>query len=346
MSNTIADLSNAVKRFLMSNTNIAYLVPGQSQSGQTLEASIDDAILSAANNARTHAEKLHDFAANDKKGSAVLTFGSPINLDRVPTKRFFSGTASSTIAAVGVVGIESSLTDWPEITFAALGEGIALDVTNVISVNFGGTVNSPLLPGTEYAVISARTNSDYTTTLTLGITPGVLLNVTNTTVIFNTGAIERFKTIRSAWILSGLTAYPIKVQQEQAKMIRLMKDQGMSIMNRYPSDVICGERADTELTVNGRFGTVSPTSISVHLALSGNVWMPAYTSENDSDFLLDNGFEFMMWQTVIELNYLLLKFVSRQEGTISPPTAARDAAWEALVLWDSHSVAGNIYYDL
>jgi hypothetical protein len=136
------------------------------------------------------------------------------------------------------------------------------------------------------------------------------------------------------------------VQQEQAKMIRLMKDQGMSIMNRYPSDVICGERADTELTVNGRFGTVSPTSISVHLALSGNVWMPAYTSENDSDFLLDNGFEFMMWQTVIELNYLLLKFVSRQEGTISPPTAARDAAWEALVLWDSHSVAGNIYYDL
>jgi len=242
--------------------------------------------------------------------------------------------------------MESSLTDWPELTLAAVSAEVAVDVSNLLSVSFGATVHTPLVKGVEYAVIEARTNSDYTVTLVLGITPGTLLNVDDSTVIFNTGVLARFKTIRSAWIASGLTAYPIKVQQEQAKMIRLMKDQGMGGLDRYPGDVDLSYYQDTELTINGRFGTVSPTADSRELQISGNVWMAPYTDERDTDFLLDNGFEFMLWQTIIELNHIFLKFVARQEGTLGPPTAARDAAWEALVLWDSHSVAGNIYYDL
>lgn len=346
MSNTIADLSNAVKRFLTSNTNLVVPVPGQAQNGDNLMAVIDDGIMTAANNARVHAEKLHDFAANDRKGRTVLTCGSPVNLDRVPIKRFFSGSSSTTIAADGVVRIDSSLTDWPELVLEPTETGEPVDVSGLIAVSFGGTVNSPLLVDTEYSVIDVVVNDDSTTTLTLGITPGVELSVTNSTVIFHTGSIKRFKTIRSAWIASGLTAYPIKVQQEQAKMIRLMMDQKMNIVDRYPIDGDVCVNNDIEFTIDGRFGVVSPTSPSREVVVSGNIWMEPYVSVTQTDFLLQNGFEFMMWQTIIEMNHLLLKFVSRQEGTISPPTTARDASWEALVLWDSHSVAGNIYYDL
>jgi hypothetical protein len=115
MPNTIADLSNAVKRFLTSNTNLITAIPGQPINADTLMTVIDDGIMSGANNARVQAEQSHDFAANDGKGRAVITFGSPVNLDRIPTNRFFSGTASSTVAPEDVVGLESSLTDWPSV---------------------------------------------------------------------------------------------------------------------------------------------------------------------------------------------------------------------------------------
>jgi hypothetical protein len=345
MPNTSADLSNAVKRFLTSNTNLITPIPGQPVNGDVLMAVIDDGIMSAANSARVQAEEAHDFAANDGKGRAVLTFGAPVNLDRVPTKRFFSGMAAYTVDPGDVVGLESSLTDWPELTLKAKN-GLPVDVSRVVTVSFGGVVSSPLIAGQEYTVIEARTNSDYTTTLVLGITPGVALSVTGSSVIFNVGEIKRFKTLRSAWLPSGLSAKPIKVQHEQAKMIRLMKDQGMNQAGWYPNpdDAMC--YPDYELTIAGRFAHLNPVSTQQDLIISGQVWMEPYTSQTDTDFLLQNGFEYMMWAVIVEMNHLLLKYVPRQEGTLSPPTNARDAAFNALVLWDSHSTAGNIYYDL
>lgn len=346
MSNTVADLSNAVKRFLVSNTNLVNLVPGQTLSGQMLEQEVNEGILVAMNNARKHAEKLHDFAANEKKGSAVLTCGSPINLDRVPTKRFFSGTASSTIAADGVEGIESSLLDWPELSLKVQVTGEPVDVSKVVSVCFGGTVHSPLQSGVEYSVIDTNTGDDGAVVLTLGISPGTVLNVAGSTVIFNTGKIASFKTIRSAGFVQRTHFSPIKVQQAQAQMIRSLRAQGLGMTPRYAGDeanTFCQEKA---LTIEGRFGYVSPPSDRLDIFVSGHVWMDAYVNDYDTDFLLAHGFEFMMWQTIIEMNHLILKYVARQEGTIAPPVAARDAAWDALVLWDAHSVDGNIYYDL
>jgi len=347
MSKTIEDLSKAIKRYLTSNTNLVNLVPGSAQNVNSLAAEIDDGILDAANNARVYAEELHDFAANGgQMGRAVLTFGAPLYLDRVPTKRFFSGTASQTIAAEDVQGIESSLSDWPELTLKADSNGSPVDVSSVQTVSFGGTVNSPLVDTQEYTVIQTRVNPDLTTTLVLGITPGTLLSVSGSSVIFNTGEIRRFKTIQSAWIGEGQVLRPIKVTTLKTKEIALHKQEGMSNFEFYPRDGEALQCYDKELTINGHFGTYSPKSDSVTLAVSGQTWMQPYTKPSDTDFLLENGFQFMMWQCLIELNYMLLKFVARQEGTIAPPTAARDAAWEALVLWDSHSIDGNIYHDL
>jgi hypothetical protein len=308
-------------------------------------AIIDDGIMSAANSARVQAEESHDFAANDGKGRAVLTFGSPVNLDRVPTKRFFSGTASYTVLAEDVVGLESSLTNWPELTLKSK-DGEPLGVSKVVTVCFGGEVSSPLIANREYAVIEARTNPDYTTTLVLGVKPGVALSVAGSSVIFNTGTLERFKTIRAAYLPQGLSAKPIKVRQEQTKMIRLMKDQGLGTTTWTPTQQSDYPFDDCELTVDGRFGFLSPVSDTQEVIVAGQVWMAPYTQPRDTDFLLQNGFEYMMWAVVVEMNHLLLKYVPRQEGTLAPPINARDAAFQALVLWDSHSVAGNIYHDL
>jgi hypothetical protein len=207
-------------------------------------------------------------------------------------------------------------------------------------------VSSPLIANQQYAVIEARTNQDYTTTLVLGITPGVALNVTGSSVIFNTGVIKRFKTLKSAWIPQGLSAQPIKVRLEQDKMIELRKQQGMSQAYWYPRDHAADPCGDFELIVDGRYAMLTPTMQSQEVIVSGQVWMEPYTQPTDTDFLLQNGFEYMMWATIVELNHLLLKYVPRQEGTLAPPNNARDAAFNALVLWDSHSVAGNIYFDL
>lgn len=346
MSRTIGDLNKAVKRFLTSNTNLVNLVPGQAQNADALMAEIDAGIMEASNNARLHAEKMHDFSANEALGKAVLTFGAPVNLDRVPIKRFYSGTASETVVTGNVVGIESSLRDFPELTLNASEMG-SRDVSKVQTVCFGGNVHSPLVGNTEYTVVSTRTNSDLTTTMVLGIAPGIELDVSGSSVIFNTGEIKRFKTIKSAWLISGATMRPIKVQRLQTKMIELTKNGERSDSNWYPRYGKVGPFVmDYELTINGRFGHITPVTDSVTIGINGNVWMNQYTHESDTDFLLDNGFDFMMWQCIIEMNFILLKYVARQEGTLSPPTQARDAAWDALVLWDSHSTDGNIYHDL
>lgn len=347
MAKTIKDLSDAVKRFLTSNTNLVNLIPGAAQNGEVLMVQIDASIMEAANSARVNAEKLHDFAANDAIGRTVLSFGAPIDLDRVPTKRFFSGTGSRTFTAAEVKGIESSLTDWPELTLKVSALNESIDVSTVLTVAFGGTVHYPIVAGYEYTVINTKLNLDGTVSLALGIAPGVLLNVTNSTVIFNTGECKRFKTIKSAWLVGNNVMRPIKVQKLQSKMIRLMKDQGMVQSHVFPRDgEVMFAGGNYEATIDGRILTISPTTDKVEVAVNGNVWMEPYTSHRDTDFLLDNGFEYMMWETIIEVNFMLLKYVSRQEGTISPPTQARDAAWEALVLWDSHSIDGNIYFDL
>lgn len=61
----------------------------------------------------------------------------------------------------------------------------------------------------------------------------------------------------------------------------------------------------------------------------------------DSDFFLTNGFEFLMWKTIIDYNYLWQEFVARQEGSLAPPQGALDAAWRALRSWDAGLVGSN-----
>jgi len=62
-----------------------------------------------------------------------------------------------------------------------------------------------------------------------------------------------------------------------------------------------------------------------------------------TDFFIENGFEYMLWATIKELNYLFQTFVPRQEGNVIPdPKLERDEAWRDLLLWDAYLVDSHV----
>jgi len=57
-----------------------------------------------------------------------------------------------------------------------------------------------------------------------------------------------------------------------------------------------------------------------------------------TDLYLDIGGQFMLWQTILELNFLNKQFVPRQEGNLSIADVIRmrDNAWNAFTLFDTY----------
>lgn len=65
-------------------------------------------------------------------------------------------------------------------------------------------------------------------------------------------------------------------------------------------------------------------------------YFPDYDDDDDDgDFLLQFGDEFLCWDAICRLNKVSKTFVPRQEGNLSEPTKERDAAWQDLIAWDS-----------
>jgi len=74
---------------------------------------------------------------------------------------------------------------------------------------------------------------------------------------------------------------------------------------------------------------------NIPVEISGYRWLPDYTNDNDTDFLLQDGFAFMQWQTILELNYIVQIYVNRNEGSLPPPEKARNEAWNSLMVNDA-----------
>lgn len=57
-----------------------------------------------------------------------------------------------------------------------------------------------------------------------------------------------------------------------------------------------------------------------------------------TDYFLTTGFNYMQWQTIVELNYLIQRFVPRQEGNLNPPEKLAEMALEKLIRDDTNAV--------
>jgi hypothetical protein len=170
-----------------------------------------------------------------------------------------------------------------------------------------------------------------------------------------------FKTLNGVWIDSGDgTNYPIKVISRQTKMVQLFKQQDLdtgSYQGGYTA-VVTGRRLQIEGLATG---TV------LNLVIVGSVWMDDFYEEvvgveadPEADppveaveavepvyhWFLERGFEYLQWAVICDINYMLLKFVPRQEGTLAPPEKSRDLALDALITNDSYSLEGGIYNEL
>lgn len=63
-------------------------------------------------------------------------------------------------------------------------------------------------------------------------------------------------------------------------------------------------------------------------------YFPDYVEDDDNDFLLQFGDDFLFWDSICRLNFYAKEFVNRQEGNVSPPNKERDIAWADLLAWD------------
>lgn len=339
---TIYDLTQAVKRYLTSNTQLVNAFQGAASNATSLEVQIDAAIMDAANNARKFAERLHDFAWTEAVGSATLTHGSVLNISHVVAIQYYSDLGNE----ITPVRIDSGANVWP---LVSVGMSLALATQNVEAITFGGSVVSPLVSGERYHVIEVIRARDGQFAFKFGATPGELQSsVAGLTMTFDLADFYKFKTVSQVNIYDPATrtSRPIKTIRRRTQSIR---NQRLDMLSAYVPTVIEGEvvTEDKEVAIiSGNYISVYPSAASQPITVEGHVWMDDYTHPADTDELLEHCFDFMLWQTVIEVNHMLLKFVPRQEGTLAPPTQARDAALESLVIWDSTKFDGNLYHDL
>lgn len=122
-------------------------------------------------------------------------------------------------------------------------------------------------------------------------------------------------------------------------------------VNRYPSDaqfLALGSVSTIVQRGRGLYiypGDASLVGQSVPLLFEGIGWLPEYTNLNATaaeDFIVEIGHDYMQWAILCELNLLFREYVPRQEGNLPPPTAERDAAAKAMIVWDSYMVDSNL----
>ena len=84
---------------------------------------------------------------------------------------------------------------------------------------------------------------------------------------------------------------------------------------------------------------VTPPQNPVQIYLDVIRLFPDYVdTDSNSDFFLQFGDDFLMWDACVRLNPLVKEFVPRQEGNVPAPTDARDQAWQDLINWDANYI--------
>lgn len=113
----------------------------------------------------------------------------------------------------------------------------------------------------------------------------------------------------------------------------------LGVEDRYPSYSPGAISHEPQITLRGLTLNSFPllsSGESMSIMVDGYKWTDRYTAlDNTTDWLIQCGFDFLMWQTIIELNYIVNIFVPRQEGSLSPPEKLRDEAFASLLIVDS-----------
>lgn len=203
--------------------------------------------------------------------------------------------------------------------------------------------NAELLHNFEYTRISASLDI-------VGAAGGALSSATYLAGTATAGVKE---IVNVTLTNSAGSRYPVSFTRSDIAIERERVEQNLDYnQSRYRSDAdavsIYGYSSVTQRGGNLYIYPLSPTdSQTSTIYIEGYGWLPDYVdadllTSTPKDFLLQHGASYMQWETIIELNYFIKRFVPRQEGQLSAPERSRDVAWRNLLLWDSYSVDSHV----
>lgn len=115
---------------------------------------------------------------------------------------------------------------------------------------------------------------------------------------------------------------------------RYLDDNDIShVGNSYTSDNIY---APYEIFMQGSNIQLHPVpSAAKTILIDGFKWMDDYTDDNDTDYFVERGSDYLMYAGIVEVNYLNHVFADNQEGNFGPPVRMRDDALASLIEQDN-----------
>lgn len=104
---------------------------------------------------------------------------------------------------------------------------------------------------------------------------------------------------------------------------------------RYADDkVVMRPNPPFSVSLNGRLVEMQPKPESaVTLRIDGQLWMPEYIADEDSDWMTQFGADYLKFAVICACNDFTQTFVASQESR-GAPTRERDSALASLVAWD------------
>lgn len=353
---TFGDLKEAVKRFVYNNSNAADAFQGN-QSGVTFEELLDGAILQAANSARKYVEKNASLSSLEVTVPAFFPKGMGINLDRLYLEDAeFEVSAEVTPASTHLIhyrfdgrgilyiAIPHELDDfWGAGSFETLQSfvvGTSTDEALKNEIPFGeytvwAQMQDVTLLGKVYHAYRVGYRNSAITRPTAWVTfydtigPGYF------------GGVFRMNTVKALnYRATNGATNPIDLDTRQSEHIR------RTVQDRVRRVAVDSESfggTTCKALLDGRKLELNYLNTeAIPVSISGYRWMDDYTDDSSTDFLLEDAFDFLQWQCIIELNYIVQIYVSRAEGSLPPPEKARNEAWGALLTNDAF--AGSSFY--
>jgi hypothetical protein len=141
--------------------------------------------------------------------------------------------------------------------------------------------------------------------------------------------------IEGAFLVQTAGMAPIRWTTRQNLANEVIRSNDRSVSREwYPTDAT-EYVTETIALVEGNKVYLHPKpDAATTVELTGYKWLADLAAVGNTNFMLEYGFDWVMWQTLVELNYYTKQFVARQEGNLPPPTQMAERAWLDLVQWD------------
>jgi len=292
-----------------------------------------DTMLLANNTARRKAERAHDFRYAETTANLIVTStGTSLTsaTDPAGTSITIAGTLSPNVTgAFAIAGTRNSL---PMYTRNVAGTIYFLSYTGTAwQITAGGFLTTAgSWTWTTTDTNPAGTGNSYT--------PATYTGTATATGSTSSISIKRITTVSLA-ISGGITPIEFLTDEEYNERIRRMTGRIDATTFGASTAAALGVSLPSPLAYQrGQTLYLAPSTLTFPATTTLDVvrWMPDYTTGTDHDFILDHGGDYIVWQSVLEVNKYWKALSPKQEGNIEEPAVEKLAA-EALaelIRWD------------